>query len=241
MPGSSLPPEFSAAPAQARDRARSRRPARPGRTAATLLVAGLLLLGAAAAEAQTTRILVSNTAQTADDSASTSGNKHAQLFHTGANTAGYTLTGVIVASDDTSDDDFDVEVCEADTTANEFPTTTCTALTAPASFAGLGHVPFTHATGLALSANTNYVVVITQRGTESVDLDSTTSSGEDTSLGLSDWSIKNKFYWQSGSTWMLKSGANEALRIIVNGYANTVAVAHMQRRRACRTKSGRET
>ena len=79
-------------------------------------------------------------------------------------------------------------------------------------------MPFTHATGLALSANTNYVVVITQRGTESVELDSTTSSGEDTSLGLSDWSIKNKFYWQSGSTWMLKSGSDEALRIIFNGY-----------------------
>ena len=186
---------------------------------------GLLLLGAAAAEAQTSRILVSNSVQTADDSANTSGNKHAQLFHTGANTAGYTLTGVIVVSDDTLDDDFDVEVCEEDGTANEFPSTTsgdCTALTAPASFAGLGNVPFTHATGLALSANTNYVVVVTQRGTGSVELDSTTSSGED-SLGLSDWSIKNKFYWQSGGTWMLKSGSNEALRIIVNGYANTVA------------------
>ena len=121
----------SAAPYGARDRARSRRPARPGRAAATVLVVGLLLLGAAVAEAQTSRILVSNTAQSADDSASTSGNKHAQLFHTGANTAGYTLTSVVVASDDAQDDDFDVEVCEADTTANEFPTTTCTALTAP--------------------------------------------------------------------------------------------------------------
>ena len=64
---------------------------------------------------------------------------------------------------------------------------------------------FTHA-GLALSANTNYVVVIKQRGTGSVELNTTTSGGEDTSLGLSDWSIKDKFYWQSGSTWMLKSG-----------------------------------
>ena len=77
-------------------------------------------------------------------------------------------------------------------------------------------------TGLALSANTNYVVVITQRGTGSVELNSTTSGGEDTSLGLSDWSIKDKFYWKSGSTWMLKSGSDEALRIIVRGYANTV-------------------
>ena len=66
------------------------------------------------------------------------------------------------------------------------------------------------------------MVVVTQRGTASVELNTTTSSGEDTSLGLSDWSIKNKFYWQSGSTWMLKSGANEALRIIVSGYAGAV-------------------
>ena len=214
--GSSLPPDYSAAPARARDRDRSLRPARPGRTAATVLVLGLLLLGAAAAEAQTVRILVSNSGQTADDSANTSGNRHAQLFRTGANAAGYTLTQVVVNSEDAEGDDFDVEVCEADTTANEFPTTTCTALTAPASFAA-GNLHFPHA-GLALSANTNYVVVITQRGTGSVELNSTTSGGEDTSLGLSDWSIKDKFYWRSGITWMIKSGSDEALRIIVRGY-----------------------
>ena len=167
---------------------------------------------------------MSNSAQAADDSASTSGNKHAQLFHAGANTLGYTLTNVRVNSEDVENDPFDVEVCEADTTANQFPTTTCTALTAPATFTTGVIATFTH-TGLALAANTNYVVVITQRGTASVELNTTTSSGEDTSLGLADWSIKNKFYWQSGSTWMLKSGANEALRIIVSGYANTVADA----------------
>ena len=212
----------SASPAGARDRDRSLRPARPGRAAATVLVVGLVLLGAAAAEAQTSRILVSNSAQAADDSANTSGNKHAQLFHTGANAAGYTLTSVVVNSEDAQNDAFDVEICEADTTANEFPTTTCTALTAPASFAG--NVIFSHA-GLALSANTNYVVVITQRGTGSVELNSTPSGGEDTSLGLSDWSIKNKFYWRSGITWMLKSGSDEALRIIVRGYVGVSADA----------------
>ena len=131
-----------------------------------------------------------------------------------ANAAGYTLTSVIVNSDDVEDDDFDVEICGADTTANEFPTSTCTALTAPASFGGIAG--FTH-TGLALSANTNYVVVIKQRGTGSVELDSTTSGGEDAS-GLSDWSIKNTFYWNNSGTWTVKSGANEALSIIVNGY-----------------------
>ena len=180
---------------------------------------GLLLLGAGAAEAQTVRILVSNSGQTADDSANTSGNDHAQLFQTGANAAGYTLTQVVVNSEDNEGDDFDVEVCEEDGTSDEFPSTTsgdCTALTAPASFAA-GNLHFPHA-GLALSANTNYVVVIKQIGTGSVELNTTTSGGEDTSLGLSDWSIKNKFYWKSGSTWMLKSGSDEALRIIVRGH-----------------------
>ena len=218
----------SAAPAGARDRDRSHRPARPGRSAATVLVVGLALLGAAPAEAQTARVLVSNVLQTGDDSANTSGNDHAQLFHTGGNTAGYTLTSVVVNSDDVEDDDFDVEICGADTTANEFPTSTCTALTPPASFAGVAG--FTH-TGLALSANTNYVMVIKQRGTGSVELDSTTSSGED-AAGLSDWSIKNTFYWNNSGTWTVKSGANEALSIIVNGYARTTvttcSVAAMQ-------------
>ena len=217
------PPPSSAAP----PRSAGSRPvpsARPGRTAATVLVLGLLLLGAAAAEAQTVRILVSNSGQVADDSANTSGNDHAQLFQTGAHAAGYTLTQVVVNSEDNEGDDFDVEVCEEDGTSDEFPSTTagdCTALTAPASFAA-GNLHFPHA-GLALSANTNYVVVVKQIGTGSVELNTTTSGGEDTSLGLSDWSIKNKFYWKSGSSWMLKSGSDEALRIIVRGYARIVA------------------
>ena len=213
---STSPPDFSASPAGARDRDRSLRHARPGRAAATVLVVGLLLLGAAAAEAQTSRILVSNTAVADDDTANTSGNDHAQLFHTGGHTGGYVLTSVHVNSEDDEGDDFDVEICEADGTANDFPTTTCTALTAPSDFTA-ALLQFTHA-GLALSANTNYVVVIKQRGTGSVRFKSTTNTGEDTSLGLSGWSIKDKFYWKSGSTWMIKSGSNEALRIVVVGY-----------------------
>ena len=134
---------------------------------------GLVLLGAAAAEAQTERILVSNTAVANDDTANTSGNDHAQLFHTAGHTGGYTLTKVRVNSADDEGDDFDVEVCEEDGSADEFPSTTasdCTALTAPSDFTA-GLALFTHA-GLALSANTNYVVVIKQRGTGSVRLKS---------------------------------------------------------------------
>ena len=165
------------------------------------------------------RVLVSNVGQGDDDQHSTSGDDLAQLFHTGA-THDYTLTSVIVVSQDSGGDDFDVEVCEADTTADQFPTSTCTALTRPSSFAA-GGLEFTH-DGLALSANSNYVVVIDPDGTETLFLDSTTSGGED-STGLTGWSIKDKFYLNSGTTWAQKSGGNEALRITVNGYERALA------------------
>ena len=205
----------SAAPAGARDRDRSRRPARPGRAAATVLVVGLALLGAAPAEAQTSRILVSNVSQAADDSANTSGNDHAQLFHTGDHTTGYTLTSVIVVSEDAEGDAFDVDICTADTTANEFPTSTCTALDAPMSFAA-GNLEFTES--LTLSANTNYVVVVKPRAGANVAIDSTTSGGEDSTSIDTMWSIKGYFYWNNSGTWTNQSGTNEALRIIVSGY-----------------------
>ena len=203
----------SAAPAGARDRDRSRRPARPGRAAATVLVVGLLLLGAAPAEAQTVTF-VGNITKGSDDSAETNGNDHAQLFHTGTHARGYTLTSVIVDSEDAEGDDFDVEICEEDGSADEFPSSTCTALTAPSSFTA-GLVTFTHA-GIALSANTNYVVVIKQHGTGSVTLDSTTDGGEDV-FAFPGWSIKDKFYWNNSGTWTVKSGSNEALRIQLRG------------------------
>ena len=166
------------------------------------------------------RILVSNVGQGSDDDAETSGNDHAQLFHTAGATNGYVLTSVIVVSEDTQDDDFDVDVCEADTTANQFPTSTCTTLTRPGTEASdfeAGSLEFTHH-GLVLSANTNYVVVIRQDGSGSVTLDSTTAAGEDTT-GLTGWSIKNKFYWHNGTTWAIKGGGNEALQITVKGHA----------------------
>ena len=183
-----------------------------------LLALGSMLLWSTLAEAQTTpRILVSNAGQSADDNVETSGNDHAQLFHTGNASNGYILTSVLMASEDPDLDDFDVEVCEADDTT-EFPTSTCTALVQPSNFAGT--VRFTAPNGTRLNRNDNYVVVIKQRGSESVKLDSTTSGGED-SAGLSTWSIKDKFYWNNGGTWVQKSGSNEAIRIIVNGFART--------------------
>ena len=78
-----------------------------------LLALGGVLLWSMPAEAQvTSRILVSNVGQVSDASQSTSGNEHAQVFRTGGATNGYILTSVIVVSEDTQGDDFDVEICE---------------------------------------------------------------------------------------------------------------------------------
>ena len=208
------PQSAAAAPAGARDRDRSLRHDRPGRAAATVLVLGLLLLGAAAAEAQTPRTLVSNVEQTGDDSANTGGNDHAQLFHTAGATNGYVLTSLIVVSEDAQGDDFSVKICEADNTT-EFPTSTCTELTEPDSFAA-GSLEFTHP-GMHLNRNDNYVAVFDQNDTGSVTLDSTTSGGQDPT-GLTGWSIKDKFDWNNGGTWQQKSGGDEAFSITVKGY-----------------------
>ena len=84
---STSPPECSAAPVSARP---SDAPSPSGRVAATVLVLGLLLLWSTPAEAQTARILVSNVSQGGDDEVNLSGNDHAQLFHTSANTGSNT-------------------------------------------------------------------------------------------------------------------------------------------------------
>ena len=182
-----------------------------------LLALGGVLLWSAPTEAQTTtRILVSNVGRGADDSVSTSGNAHAQLFHTAGATHGYTLTSVIVVSEDTQGDDFDVDICEV--SFSGFPTSRCTALTRPGSFTA-GNLKFTHP-GLFLEANTDYTVVIKQRGAQYVTLDSTTSGRED-STGLTGWSIKNKYDVKVSGDWEHKSGSNEAIQITVNGYETT--------------------
>ena len=159
-----------------------------------LLALGGVLLWSAPTEAQTVGTLVSNLSQGNDDDASLSGNDHAQLFHTaantGSNTGGWVLTSVIVDSEDPEDDDFDVDICLADDTTG-FPTSDCTDLQPRSDFTA-GQLEFkAYFTGILLNANDNYTVVISQRGTGNVTLDSTTSGGED-SGSVAGWSIKGQ-------------------------------------------------
>ena len=185
-----------------------------------LLALGGVLLWPAPAEAQSATTLVRNLSQGNDDSAALSGNDHAQLFHTapntGSNTGGWVVTSVIVDSEDTEGDDFDVDICLADDTTG-FPTSDCTDLKSRSDFTAGQLVFRAYFTGILLNANDNYTVVISQDGTGNVTLNSTTSGGED-SGSVAGWSIKGKFDWNNGGTWQQKSGANEALRIRIDGY-----------------------
>ncbi len=185
-----------------------------------LLALGGVLLWSMPAEAQSETTLVRNLSQGNDDSAALSGNDHAQLFHTaantGSNTGGWVVTSVIVDSEDTEGDDFDVDICLADDTTG-FPTSDCTDLQSRSDFTAGQLVFRAYFTGILLNANDNYTVVISQRGTGNVTLDSTTSGGED-SGSVAGWSIKDKFDWNNAGTWQQKSGANEALRIRIDGY-----------------------
>ena len=134
----------SAAPARARDR--DRVPCGPPVQAAPPPPSSSwawLLLGAAAAEAQTARVtFVSNVkgkrAMTAPTPVATTMRSCSTRVPTRVVTRS---PGVVVNSDDAEGDDFDVEICEEDGTANEFPSTiasNCTALTPPAQLRGRG-------------------------------------------------------------------------------------------------------
>ena len=100
---------------------------------AGLAVLCLTLLGfSAPTAAQTVPTVVSNLGQ-GDDTLLSPSVDVAQRFHTGSNSTGYTLSSVEIESDDHEGDAFSVSVCTTDGSGR--PTTTCTALTAPSSFA----------------------------------------------------------------------------------------------------------
>ncbi len=164
-----------------------------------------------------TTVLISNVGQGGDDER-TSRNRSAQRFTTGSNSAGYTLTSVEVISEDTAGDRFSVSVCTV--TGSGFPTSTCTALTAPGSFSA-GTLAFTAPDNTTLDAGTTYTIVIAPAGNAFVSLDTTTANGEDAG-GAAGWSIRNSLDFNNGANWAVS--ANESLRITVKGTVRPVVV-----------------
>ena len=178
--------------------------------AALSLLAGLLgllaLLSPVAAQSVTTT-LVSNANQ-GDDSNWTVTNDRSQAFTTGA--TGATLSSVGIISQDGQGNTFAVSLCTVD--ASDHPTSSCTDLTPPSSFAA-GTVVFTPPDGTTLNANTTYALLVTS--TVAVRLDATTSDNEDAG-GATGWSIANTFDQKNTSdVWV--ANATRSLRITIKG------------------------
>ena len=192
--------------------------------AALLALTGALALPATA-EAQTATTLVSNVDQVhADDGVENNWRTElSQAFTTGMNEDGYTLTGVDIVS--ASSTGFTAKVCETDTFYVGRPTSTCTNLDPPDSFA-IGTMSFTTMAGTTLSLvkSTTYAVVV-EAAEEHPDhgtvqgWNNTYSDGED--MGHDDeWSIRNGFrdrWGPADSNW--EDQNDQALRIAINGYA----------------------
>ena len=173
----------------------------------------LALFGALAltGQAQTVTTLVSNIGQASGDDSSTT-IKRAQGFTTGTNAAGYTLTGVDVVSGGSVG--FTAQVCDTDASGN--PTSTCTNLTAPGSFAA-GTMSFNAPASTTLAPGKTYAVVLGSTGTRSVG----TTASENEDAGQADgWSLANGLQFSnSPDVWVT---SDKSLRIAIKG---TAAVA----------------
>ena len=138
------------------------RSARALAAAALLALTGALFLPATA-EAQTATTLVSNTGQSTLSGSSS--RAISQRFTTGPNEDGYTLTGVDVVS--ASSTGFTAQVCGVDSDTL-FPTSTCTELMPPGTFA-VGTMSFTAPADIPLTNYTTYAVVVTALATNIAD------------------------------------------------------------------------
>ena len=134
-----------------------------------------------------------------------------QPFTTGSHPAGYNLHSVVIASEDLDGDSFAASVCTVGT--DNFPTSSCTALTVPASFAA-GELEFTAPANTTLGAKTTYAVVIDPDGDDSVRLDATESEAQDSGAAKG-WNIANDFAIKG---WF-KARLGYVLRIAVKGSA----------------------
>ena len=138
-----------------------------------------------------------------------------QNFTTGSNASGYTLSGVDVAS--ASSTAFTAQVCTANPDT-QVPTSTCTALTAPGSFA-LGAVSFTAPANTVLVKDTLYAVVVTATGTDGTQgWGQTSDNGEDAGSAAG-WSIRDNGHYRNPSHSTQWPTTTSVLRMAVRGSA----------------------
>ena len=139
--------------------------------------------------------------------------EHGQVFTTGTHPNGYTLSRVVLKSEDPQGDDLAVKICGVNSSGN--PTTSCTDLTVPRSFAK-GLLSFTAPPGTTLAGGrTNYMVVISSPGEDSVRIDATRSDGFDSSAVESGWSIATRTRIKDTNGWRNVNG--NRIRIAILG------------------------
>ena len=183
---------------------------RGARVAALVLAAAALALGVAEnAAAQTT--LVSNFDATSGIINASLDREGAQAFTTGA--TGATVSSVEIISADAEGDEFDLSLCT--TSSNDRPTSTCTPLTAPSSFAA-GTLVFTAPANTTLDPTTTYAVLMTPSA--GVSLPSVVSNDEDPG-GAMGWTIANTHQFRNfEDRWTTSvSGGGRSLRIAIKG------------------------
>ena len=189
---------------------------RHARAAALAVFAVLALALPAAAQSVTT--LVSNVGQSTT-SANTGSADRAQAFTTGA--AGATLSSVEIISGDNEGDDMAVSLCTVDSSG--YPTSSCTALTAPSSFAS-GTLVFTDPASTTLDATTTYTLLITSPGGQDLRLTDTGSNAEETGAAAG-WTIANAYHFKSSSNVWGPAGFGTSFLITIKGTLGTTNTA----------------
>ena len=139
-----------------------------------------------------------------------------QVFTTGGNPNGYTVTSVVIISEDSAGDDVALKICGVDESLH--PTAVCTDLTAPGS-SPAGPLVFTAPPGTTLAGGrTNYMVVFSSPGEDNVRLDTHYSDGYD-SNSLAGFSIRNRIHYKTGTGWQ-EISYRRGFRIAVLGTIN---------------------
>ena len=194
-------------------RGQRERSARALAAAALLALAGALALPATA-QAQTATTLVSNIGQGTDTTVGST--TYAQRFTIGSDAAAsmYTLTGVDIASG--GNFAFTAKVCGVDSSG--FPTSTCTDLSPPGTFAA-GTMSFTAPANTSLERSTTYTVSMRPVGGGGFfQFGRTANDAEDTGKATG-WTIGNSHDFINTSTNAWDIHATRSIRIAINGSA----------------------
>ena len=167
--------------------------------------------------------MVSNTGRTVDTprAVTFSSEPRSQSFTTSGEAVAYILTSATILSIDPEGDEFAVKICEVHSNA---PTTSCTDLDPPTSFAA-GPLVFSSPSDrtITLSKATTYALVFSAADGTSVTIPTTAADVEDP-LSLPGWSIQNKSQHISNNQWM-DLGYDNAYLIAIKGQPTQISQA----------------